>query len=306
MIICVLYGGISSEREVSLKSGIGILESLQKEYETYGYDFNGDYKDLYKNLQKADIVFNALHGGEGENGTLQLFFEENNIVFTGSNSKSSKIAMDKLQSKIICNENNILTPDWIIYSEDLNKIEKFHNKSIVVKPSDDGSSMGLSIIENFNLNDTQKIDLLNDAILKCRDISKNILIEEYIAGKELTVSILANKALPIVEIRPKNILYDYECKYQKGNSDYIAPAILDEDILEQLEQISLKIFNLFACRHYGRVDYKLSVDNRIYFLELNTLPGFTETSLFPKAAVAANISYDDLIKSIVKQIKNKF
>ena len=303
MIICVLYGGISSEREVSLKSGIGILESLQKEFETYGYDFNGDYKDLYKNLQKADIVFNALHGGEGENGTLQMFFEENNIVFTGSNSKSSKIAMDKLSSKIICNENSILTPEWIMHNEDLNGIEKFNNKSIVVKPADDGSSMGLSIIENFNLNNTKKIDLLNDAILKCRAISKNILIEEYIAGRELTISILDNKVLPAVEIKPKNILYDYECKYKKGNSNYIVPAILNKTILKQLDQISLNVFNLLGCRHYGRVDYRLSVDNRIYFLELNALPGFTETSLFPKAAAAANICYDNLIMSIVKQLK---
>jgi len=306
MIICVLYGGISSEREVSLKSGIGILDSLQKEFKAYGYDFNGDFKDLYENLQKADIVFNALHGGEGENGTLQLFFEENDIVFTGSNSKSSKIAMDKLSSKIICNENSILTPEWIIYNEDLNGIEKFNNKSIVVKPADDGSSMGISIIENFNINDSEKIDLLNDAIVKCRNVSKNILIEQYIAGRELTISILDNKALPAVEIKPKNILYDYECKYKKGNSDYIIPALLNKTILEQLDQISLKIFNLLGCRHYGRVDYRLSLDNQIYFLELNTLPGFTETSLFPKAAAAINISYDDLVKSILNQIKNKF
>ena len=303
MIICVLYGGISSEREVSLKSGIGILESLQKEFETYGYDFNGDYKDLYKNLQKADIVFNALHGGEGENGSLQLFLEENNLVFTGSNSKSSKIAMDKLSSKIICNENSILTPEWIIYNEDLNGIEKFNNKSIVVKPADDGSSMGISIIENFNVNVKEKIDLLDNAIVKSKNISKNILIEEYIAGKELTISILDNKALPAVEIKPKNILYDYECKYKKGNSDYIVPADLNKTILEQLDQISLKIFNLLGCRHYGRADYRLSLDNQIYFLELNTLPGFTETSLFPKAAAAADISYDDLIMTIVKQLK---
>lgn len=303
MIICVLYGGISSEREVSLKSGIGILESLQKEFKAYGYDFNGNFKDLYENLQKADIVFNALHGGEGENGTLQMFFEENNIAFTGSNSKSSKIAMDKLSSKIICDENSILTPDWIIYNEDLNKVEKFNNKSIVVKPTNDGSSMGLSIIENFNMNDKEKIDLLNDAIVKCRNISKNILIEEYIAGKELTISILDNKALPAVEIKPKNILYDYECKYKKGSSDYIVPAVLNKTILEQLDQISLKIFNLLGCRHYGRADYRLSLDNQIYFLELNTLPGFTETSLFPKAAAAADICYDDLIMTIVKQLK---
>jgi D-alanine-D-alanine ligase len=303
MIICVLYGGISSEREVSLKSGIGILESLQKEFKAYGYDFNGNFKDLYENLQKADIVFNALHGGAGENGTLQLFFEENNIAFTGSNSESSKIAMNKLRSKIICDENSILTPDWIVYGEDLNKIEKFNNKSIVVKPADDGSSMGLSIIENFNVNVKEKIDLLDNAIVKSKNISKNILIEEYIAGKELTISILDNKALPAVEIKPKNILYDYECKYKKGNSDYIVPADLNKTILEQLDQISLKIFNLLGCRHYGRADYRLSLDNQIYFLELNTLPGFTETSLFPKAAAAADICYDDLIITIVKQLK---
>jgi len=129
------------------------------------------------------------------------------------------------------------------------------------------------------------------------------LIEEYIAGKELTISILDNKALPAVEIKPKNILYDYECKYKKGNSDYIIPALLNKTILEQLDQISLKIFNLLGCRHYGRVDYRLSLDNQIYFLELNTLPGFTETSLFPKAAAAVDICYDDLIMDIVKQLK---
>ena len=310
MKICVLYGGCSSEREVSINSAKSILKTLSDEYNVYGYDFNGDYNDLYKNIKDSDLVFNALHGGDGENGVMQKFLEDNNIVFTGSNSISSEKSMNKHISKSICSENNILTPDWLHFTDKYNSLNdflKFNNKSIVVKPSNEGSSIGLSIINNFNTNSSAKIEELDQSIIKCINVSKNILIEQYIDGRELTVGILGARTFPILEIEPSNTFYDYECKYTKGKSKYIVPAKnIDKKIENNLSKIALKIYSLLGCRHYARVDFRLSLDNNIYFLEANTLPGFTYTSLFPMTAKSIGINYKRLLLSIIELSKNKF
>jgi len=307
MKICVLYGGYSNERDVSILSAKSILKALSDDCDVYGYDFKGDYDDLYKNVKDADIVFNALHGGEGENGVIQKFFEDKNIKYTGSDSISSEKAMDKNIAKLICKENNILTPDWLHLIENnilVDDLENFNNKSIVVKPSDEGSSIGLSIIKNFQINNKNQGKKVNESIVKCSSVSTNILIEEYIEGRELTVGILGSKVFPILEIKPSNKFYDYECKYTKGKSKYIVPAKnINKNIEVELSKIALNIYGLLNCRHYARIDFRLSLDGYIYFLEVNTLPGFTGTSLFPMAAKSLGIGYKKLLLEIIELSK---
>jgi len=306
MKICILYGGISAEREVSLKTGQAIFNSINSNYNVFLYDFDGDYDLLKNNLNNVDLVFNGLHGGDGENGKMQKFLENINIKFTGSCSKSSEKSMNKNITKKICTENDILTPDWVYYKENISafKIELdmslFYGKNIVIKPSDEGSSIGLSMIESFYFNDKVKRKIFDESVLKCYNVSRNILIEEYINGRELTVGIVGNKALPVLEIVPSNNYYDYECKYTKGKSRYIVPAEIDKETQQLLSAYSLKIHKLVGCGSYSRSDFRLAEDGEVYFLEINTLPGFTDTSLFPKAAMAAGINYNDLINKIIK------
>tara|TARA_Y100000590_G_C15624170_1_gene978717 strand:+ start:437 stop:1357 length:921 start_codon:yes stop_codon:yes gene_type:complete len=305
MKICILYGGLSEEREVSINSGKSIFDCLSKKYDVFLYDFDGNYRKLHNNIKDVDLVFNALHGGDGENGTVQLFLEKNNIQYTGSNSSSSKIAMDKSLTKDICAKNNIPTPNGLIFNGYIEEdsLLAFNHKSLVIKPSDEGSSIGLSIIQNFNLDIKEKIDELQISIDKCCKVSNNIIVEEYIAGRELTVPILDDDVLPCIEIIPKDIYYNYDCKYKKGESEYIVPANLDSRNNNLLEQYSKNIFNLLGCSQYARVDFRLSKDNELFLLEVNTLPGFTETSLFPKSAESKNIDYFNLLDKIISLAK---
>ena len=302
MKILVLYGGTSSERDVSIQSGKSIIASLSKKNKVFGYDFNGDYNKLKEKLNDFNLVFNALHGGEGENGVIQKFLEDTNILFTGSSSVSSRKCMNKNISKEICIKNSILTPKWFYFENevDFDQISSCNFKSIVIKPADEGSSIGLSIIKNFNLDSRNEFD---KAMLKCKEVTNKILVEEYIDGRELTVGILNDTVFPVLEIIPNNSYYDYECKYSKGKSKYVVPAKIDEDLSNKLKKISLEVFELLDCSNYARVDFRLSNDNKIYFLEINTLPGFTSTSLFPKAANAISMNYDDILDEIILSVK---
>ena len=238
MKICILYGGTSAEREVSLKTGQAIFDSINDDYDAFLYDFNGDCDLLKNNLNNVDLVFNALHGGDGENGIIQRFLESEKIKFTGSDSISSKKSMKKNITKNLCKENNILTPNWVYYEKNISaaKFELdmflFYGKNIVIKPSDEGSSIGLSMIESFYFNDKVKRKMFDESVLKCHKVSRNILIEEYIKGRELTVGIIGNEVLPVLEIVPSNNYYDYECKYTKGKSRYIVPAEIDKPSTE--------------------------------------------------------------------------
>jgi len=306
MKICILYGGTSKERDVSISSANSILKALSDNKNIFGYDFDGNYDKLLKNVKDVDLVFNALHGGDGEDGTIQNFLSDNNIKYTGSDVDASKKAMDKHVAKTICLENKILTPNWLYYKEIIRffvfemEILRFSDTDIVIKPADEGSSIGLSIIEDFDPQNDIKRKMLDESISKCYKVSRNVLIEEYIEGRELTVGILGNKILPIVEIVPSNSYYDYECKYTKGKSNYIVPAKnISKDLEIDIYNKAMQIYELIGCRHYARIDFRLSEDNQPYFLEVNTLPGFTDISLFPMAAKSAGISYKDLLLTII-------
>lgn len=310
MKICILYGGTSGERDVSISSAQSILNALSDNKNIFGYDFDGNYEKLLDKVKDVDLVFNALHGGEGEDGTVQKFLSVNSIRYTGSDVNASKKAMDKHIAKTLCFENKILTPNWLYYKQVIGlsalevEILRFSNSDIVVKPSDEGSSIGLSIIKNFDPQNKAKRKMLDESISKCYQVSRNVLIEEYIHGRELTVGILGNKILPIVEIVPQNSYYDYECKYTKGKSNYIVPAKnISKNLQIDICNKAMQIYELIGCRHYARIDFRLSKDNYPYFLEVNTLPGFTDTSLFPMAAKSAKISYKDLLLSIIELSK---
>ena len=302
--MCILYGGISSEREVSLNTGKSIYDAISDDYDIVMHDWDGDYELMYDVVKKIDLVFIALHGGDGENGTIQKYLESKNIRFTGSSSSASKKAMDKNISKLLCVEYDIPTPNWVMLDNKSNVdgsssiidtyLDGFDFKNgVVVKPNSEGSSIGISILKNVTNEELECV------VKKVHSISSSAMLETFIDGRELTVSVLDGKTLPVVEIVPKGDYYDYKSKYTKFQSNYIVPANINKKTQELLSEYSLKIHKLIGCGVYSRVDFRLSNDGLVYFLEINTLPGFTDTSLFPKAAEKYALDYRALIKKII-------
>ena len=300
MKIAIIYGGISFERSVSIKTSKSILDNIDKQYEIILIDFDGDLNKLINAIEisKVDLVFNALHGGDGENGVIQKLLEKKNILFTGSGSSACEIAMNKYETRNICIKNEIPVPYGIL----LNQNNKFdvngHFKSglVVLKPVNEGSSADLYVIKNNSKTLEDKIEFMIDKY-------GSFLVEEYIDGRELTIGIVGDSILPIVEIIPKNKFYDYKCKYSLGMSSYEVPAEIATDVKEKINKYSLELHHLIGCRHYSRIDVKLDSNNNIYLLEINTLPGMTQTSLLPKAARTYGITFSELIDKIINLAK---
>ena len=298
MKIAIVLGGSSSEKDISILTGFSVAEALSGKYDTEVIHIGSDISILPEKLLGVDLVFNALHGGIGENGDIQSFFDLHHISYCGSGAKASSLAMDKHLSKMIARSESILTPEWILLKSDnystqlLNQNSVKFNFPYIVKPADEGSTVGLSLVNEENG--------LKDAINLAGKHSANILIEEYIDGRELTVGVLGSKALPVVEIISDNKLYDYDCKYTAGKSQYEVPAELPEKVTRKIQDDALKIHKALGCRHYGRVDFRLNQKNEHYFLEINTLPGMTSTSLLPMAAQAAGLDFPELVDTIIK------
>lgn len=293
--IGILMGGTSLEREVSLISGKAIVEVCRKlGYDTIPLTLNGNIIELLPDLKKVDLVFIALHGGEGENGSIQGFLKELGIKYNGSGVLASALGMDKNISKVLLQSIGILTPKWKLFNT-LEDSLKYNPKSfpVVVKPNDGGSTIGLTIVHKANE--------MEAALCYADDNGNGILIEDYIPGRELTVTILGGMVYPIVEIVPSHESYDYECKYTEGMSDYICPANLSKSQTESIQKMSINFYNLLQCRGYGRVDFRLDPDGTPWLLELNTLPGMTATSLVPKAVAAEGILFSELIQMIINE-----
>jgi len=292
--IAVLMGGSSSEREVSLSSGKAMFAaSAALGYDAISVEFKDDILSHLDTLKSVDIVLIALHGGIGENGRIQGMFESLGIRYTGSDALSSAICMDKHISKLLAEDVGIATPRWKRIRKGQSIYKNEFDYPFVVKPNSEGSTIGLTIVHNENDYDS--------AVEEAFKYDDEILIEEFISGKEITVSIVGEDVLPIIEIRPEHGLYDYECKYTKGMTEYICPAELNEDLTKRIKRTAFEVYKLLKCRHYGRVDLRLDNNNQHWFLELNTLPGMTDTSLLPKAAKATGISFEQLIGKIIKQ-----
>ena len=252
-------------------------------------------------LKKFDVAFLALHGKYGEDGTIQGFLELLKIPYTGSGVLASAIAMDKVYSKKIFEFENIPTPPYLVF--DLNnkgqkdeiaeKADRSLGYPLIVKPNRGGSSIGVSIVQNPHN--------LVHAIKEAGKHDGKVLIEKFIRGKQLTVSIIGRdpQALPIIEIRPKSGFYDYQSKYTPGFTEYIVPAPLEKDLAEQVCSFAIKCHNALGCSVISRVDFMHGNDGSINILEVNTIPGMTPTSLVPKAAAICGISYEMLTEIIL-------
>ena len=299
MNISILYGGASTEHKISIQTGLAVAEALKDRYKLDLINLEAEIYNSPHLLLDTDLVFNALHGGDGENGSIQAFLDLHHIPYTGSGSKACKIAMDKNITKLIAKSVNIPTPNWILLKRNQHTgIQLQDNKSpkfsypYVVKPSNEGSTFGLTIVKDESE--------LENAIGLAAEFGDEIIIEEFIPGREITVSILGNKPLPIIEIKPSHNLYDYDCKYIEGMSDYIVPADLSDSLARKISEDTLKIYNTIGCQHYARADFRLNEKDEHYLLEINTLPGMTSTSLLPKAAKAVGLEFPELIDTIIK------
>ena len=324
--VALLVGGTSPEREVSKMSGEGIYKALLSlKYPTllvdpaYGtnqpsqteiFFSSQDYAEISnRNCVEAinselfddvEVVFSALHGKWAEDGTMQSLLELRGLKYTGSKVLASALAMDKALSKTIFKEAGVDTAKWLVVT-DQNKNDKKLSERIlseiglpcVIKSNDQGSTVGLTIVEEEN-----KIE---EAVKLALAFSDKALIEEYIPGREITVAILGKEALPVLEIIPKDGFYDYERKYTPGMSDYIVPADIPDEVFKAIQEQALIAFNSLKCESYGRVDFRLNENNESFCLEVNTLPGMTSTSLVPKMAKAVGISFQELIDRIIKQ-----
>jgi D-alanine-D-alanine ligase len=289
--IGILYGGWAAEREISLKSGNYVYHALIKEgFKCKLIDLSSENMAFSKNTYEGlDLVFILIHGRGGEDGSLQNYLESISLPFTGSNSDSSKLAMDKVLTKMVWNKENILNPNFLIYENNLDDILKMKGQ-VVVKPANEGSSFGISIIDNNEAD-------LKEAIKLALNYDKKVLIEKYIKGKELTVTILNEQVFDPIEVIPNSEYYDFKAKYLSNETIY-QKAFLDEKRLSYLKKEALHSFNSIGCSGWGRVDL-IDDGNDFYFLEVNTVPGMTETSLVPKAAAFSGLSFINLLEKIL-------
>jgi D-alanine-D-alanine ligase len=295
--VAVLLGGLSAEREVSLKSGAAVLAALQAQ----GIDAQGfDPRALpLHDLEKFDRVFINLHGRFGEDGCIQGALELLNIPYTGSGVMASAVGMDKWRSKLLWRAMGIVTPDFELLNAhtDFAAIEKKLGLPLFVKPANEGSSIGISKVKRAG-------DLAAAYALAAK-ADPLVLAEKFVGGGEYTVGILANakkglEALPIVRIVPKNEFYDYEAKYLRNDTEYLCPCGLSPEKEALIQQEAIAAFQALGCSGWGRVDFLMDENGQHYFLEVNSSPGMTDHSLVPMAAKAAGISFEQLVVRILE------
>lgn len=292
--IAVLAGGSSSEREISLKSGHSVFDALKRKKLNVSFvDVKSNSIEEIRHLD-ADIAFIALHGRFGEDGTVQAILEDLNIGYTGSGVKASKLALDKIASREIFISNNLKSPEYKAIEKNCNKNDIINKFTIpfVIKPQHEGSSIGLSVVSDKALVDR--------ALKEAFDYDDVVLIEEYIDGKELTVGILDDKALPVIEISMLGDIYDFNAKYVDSKTEYVVPANIKEEAIEKAKDCAVKAHKALGCRDFSRVDMRMDKSGNIYILEINTIPGMTERSLLPKAAQEAGINFDDLCIKLIE------
>jgi D-alanine-D-alanine ligase len=241
---------------------------------------------------ETDVVFLGLHGGTGEDGTIQAMLDLTGVPYTGSGHLASALAMDKELSKQLFRQAGVTTADWLMAPARADDVGARLGYPVIVKPSKQGSTVGLSIVRGP--------DELQAAVDEASNFDDEVMIEAFIAGRELTVGILGGDALPVGEIIPKHEIYDYECKYTPGMADERFPAELTSAETTRIQQEARAAFKALKLGGYARIDFRMSHDGRFYCLEANTLPGMTQTSLIPQAAAAAGISFPELCERVVR------
>jgi D-alanine-D-alanine ligase len=290
LTIAVLLGGPSAEREVSLRSGAGVVKALRSRGHTVA---EVDPKDgTFALPAKTDVAFLALHGTYGEDGTVQAQLEEVGVPYTGCDPEASRIAFDKVLTKERCIAAGVPTAKHLVIDSAETPFPRGWQPPLVVKPVRQGSSVGLQYVEN--------VSDWSRALREALRFDSQLLVEEKIVGRETTVGILANRALPIVEVRPKTGGYDYQNKYTAGRTEYFCPAPFDEPTTRRIQQAALGAFQAIGGRDYARVDVMIRANGDPVVLEVNTLPGMTETSLMPKAAEAAGMNYAELCERLIE------
>jgi len=285
--VAVLMGGPSDEREVSLKSGAAVAVGLRKAgYDVFEVDLTGHEVVLPDGI---DAVFIALHGEFGEDGQVQAILDDMGMPYTGSGAVGSKKAMDKVLTKRAFDEFDIPSPLYeVLRRGDMRTL----GLPVVVKPACQGSSIGVHCV----FSEDEWDGALKDAFC----YGEELLVEKFVSGRELTVGVVGRRALPVIEIVVADGWYGYEAKYTKGQTEYIVPARIDDGVAAEAQKIALRVFDALECSGFGRVDFILSEDDELVVLELNSIPGFTETSLLPKAAASAGIEFSKLCDIIMQ------
>ena len=299
MIVGVLAGGVSSERDISLRSGMAVYNALKEGgYQVKFLDIFDDAYDTIKNA-RIDIAFLALHGRFGEDGTIQAMLERLGIPYTGSGVRASRLALDKIAAKKVFEKNGIPTPGYAVFDRHSYRLEDARRLGlpIVVKPQLEGSSMGLSIVRAFRN--------LKRALYEAFGFGDRVLLEQYIDGREITVGILGHEALPVVEIISRRNVYDTDAKYRDRKTRYLVPAPLDEEVFERARKLGLKVHSSLGLKDLSRVDMRVDGSGNIFVLEANSIPGMTERSLLPKAASAHGLDFRRLCAKLLMMAREK-
>jgi D-alanine-D-alanine ligase len=289
LTISVLLGGPSAEREVSLRSGAAVARALRSLGHTV-HEIDPTPGDL-RLPAGTDVVFLALHGTYGEDGTVQAELEALGVPYTGCDVEASRLAFDKVLTKQRCLEAGVPTARFAVLDSVTAPWPRGWSPPVVLKPVRQGSSVGLRFVE--------RVEDWPAALSEAFRFDHEVLMEERILGREVTVGILGDEALPVVEVRPKGGAYDYRHKYTAGETDYLCPAPFDEETTRRIQDAGLGAFRAVGGREYARVDAMVRANGEPVVLEVNTLPGMTETSLLPKAAAAAGLSYAALCQRMV-------
>ena len=288
--LVVMLGGPSAEREVSLKSGAAVADAL----ESIGHTVTRlDPKNSDWRLpENSDGVFLALHGRYGEDGTIQAKLDGLGVIYTGCGAEASALAFNKARTKEVWTAAGVPTPRGAVLTEREAWLPEDWRLPVIMKPVCQGSSVGLQIVESENV--------FESALEQALEFDNAVLMEELIRGREFTVGILDGEALPLVEIRPRHGTFDYQNKYTEGATDYFCPADLDQATTDRIQSLALRAFDALGGQDYGRLDVMLDAEGNPFFLELNTLPGMTETSLLPKAAEVWGMPYPELCHRMVE------
>ncbi|MDX1795446.1 MAG: D-alanine--D-alanine ligase [Hydrogenovibrio sp.] len=291
--VAVIMGGTAAEREVSLKSGRAVTAALQAQ----GVDVTGidvvSVEQLLDISKEYDRVFNAIHGRWGEDGGVQAVLDKLDVPYTGSGMAASALAMDKLRTKWLWRGAGLPTPEFMVVSKESPFEPSTFDMTfpVIVKPCHEGSSIGMRKVNH--------LDELAEALAYAQEFDSEILVEQWITGREYTCAILEHDALPMIELKTSHDFYDFNAKYQANDTQYICPCGLPESQEKTIQNIVLEAFHIVGAKDWGRIDLMLDDENQVWLIELNTVPGMTDHSLVPMAAKVSGLSFEALVLKIL-------
>lgn len=297
--VAVLMGGDSAEREISLRSGKAVLDSLLRSgVDAFGIDTGRDVIAALQNHSDIDRVLIMLHGGDGEDGRVQALLELMELPYTGSGVLASALAMDKARSKQLWLAGGLRTPEFQLLSETTDWEALIADLgACFVKPINEGSSIGISLAKTA--------EELQAAYLEAKRFDREVMAEKLISGAEYSVSILAGRSLPVIELRTGNVFYDFQAKYEAADTQYLCPCDLDTEKTAEIQHLAMAAYQQVGCHGWARADMMCDAEGHFWLLEINTVPGMTSHSLVPMSAKAAGISFDELVLQILASSTNR-